>query len=87
MLEKISNNGKYFYINNMFCGFDEINNFPIKIGKTVIHTGNNISSDFSLNPNYLYEKNNNDFFIYTNNDEIQIYKGREGAYLWNLLAK
>lgn len=87
ILENISNNGKYFYINNMFCGFDEIKNFPIKIGKTVIHTGNNISSDFSLNPNYLYEKNNNDFFIYTNNDEIQIYKGREGAYLWNLLAK
>lgn len=87
ILDYIDNRGKFFYMNGMFAGFDKISNIPIRSGKTIINTGNSLSSDYSLNPNIINERDNNDYFIFTNNDEILIYKGREGAYVWNLLEK
>ena len=55
----------------------------VKNGKTIINTGNNFFKDVSIN----HHKKNKDYYIYTNNDEILIYKGREGEYVWNLLEK
>lgn len=86
-IENIDNEGKYFYMNGMFAGFDSIENVPIRAGKTIINTGTKFASDVSINPNLVNEKNNKDYYIYTNNDKVFIYKGREGAYVWNLLEK
>ena len=86
-IENIDNEGKYFYMNGMFAGFDSIENVPIRAGRTIINTGTKFASDVSINPNLVNEKNNKDYYIYTNNDKVFIYKGREGAYVWNLLEK
>ena len=85
IIENIDNMEKCFYMNGMFAGFDNIQNIPVKTGKTIINTGNNLTSDYSLNENFLNSKKNEDFFIYASADEIYIYKGRDGAYIWNLL--
>lgn len=87
IIDRIDDDGRSFYMNGMFAGFDCIQHVPVKSGRTIINTGNNLTSDISVNPNIINEKSNKDFFIYTNNDEILIYKGREGAFVWNLLEK
>lgn len=83
IIKDISNENGYFYMNGMFAGFDKIDNIPVMKGKTIIHVGTNFKKDVDINP----RKRNKDYYIYTNNDEILVYQGREGEYVWNLLEK
>lgn len=84
-IEYINILGRCFYMNGMFAGFDTIQDIPIKMGKTVINTGTYLSSDISLNSELLYSKKNKDLFVFASKEELLIYKGRKGAYIWNLL--
>lgn len=83
IIKDISNENGYFYMNGMFAGFDNIDNIPVTKGKTIIHTGTNFTADAAITP----RKKNKDYYIYTNNDEVLVYQGREGEYVWNLLEK
>lgn len=87
IIDRIDDAGRFFYMNGMLAGFDSIQHIPVRAGKTIIHTGTYLTSDVSLNPDNLTDTDNRDFFIYTNNDTVLIYKGREGAFVWNLLEK
>ncbi|MBQ8680189.1 MAG: hypothetical protein IJ530_10565 [Treponema sp.] len=87
LLSDISIKGKAFYKDGMFIGWDSIGNFPIPAEKTIINTGTMATSDINNNPNNYYSNKNDDLFVFVNNDEVKIFRGREGAYVWNLLEK
>lgn len=87
ILNNISYSGKAFYKDGMFIGWNTIDNFPIPANKLIINTGSMLISNIAENPNIYYSNNNNDLFIYVNNNEIKTFIGREGAYVWNLLEK
>lgn len=86
-IDFILNDGKSYYMNGMFAGFGNISDIPVKTGKTIIFSGTKYASNISVNPESLKQKDNSDYFIYTNNNEVLIYKGREGEFVWNLLEK
>ena len=71
----------------MFAGWDLIDNFPVPAENSLINTGTMLISDLNSNPNNFYSNKNADLFIFVNNNEIKIFRGREGAYVWNLLEK
>lgn len=87
ILTDISAKGKAFYKNGMFIGWDSIDNFPIAADKSIINTGTMAISDINDNPDNYYSKKNDDLFVFVNNNEIKIFRGREGTYVWNLLEK
>lgn len=87
LLNDISIGGKAFYKNGMFAGWNLIDNFPIPAENSLINTGTMLISDLNSNPNNFYSNKNDDLFIFVNNNEIKIFRGREGAYVWNLLEK
>lgn len=87
LLNDICIEGKAFYKNGMFVGWDLIDNFPIPAENSLINTGTMFMSDLNNNPNNFYSSKNDDLFIFVNNYEIKIFRGREGAYVWNLLEK
>lgn len=76
-----------FYLNDMYAGSNKLESFPIKPGKITIFTGDAYSSNITRNPNRNSKDNVNDIYIYTKNNKTQIFKGREGEYVWNLLEK
>lgn len=76
-----------YYLNDMYAGSYKLENIPIKPGKVIIYTGDVYASNITRNPNRNSKDNINDVYIYSNNDKIQIFKGREGEYVWNLLEK
>lgn len=88
VIQKIEADKRGFYLNNMFLGWNSLDGVPVKTGKIIINTGSYFSSDSiqnSIMDSALYK--NNDFYIYTTNSETQIFTGREGEYVWNLLEK
>ena len=87
LLNSISFRGKAFYKGGMFIGWDSIDNFPIPAEKTIINTGTTMISDINNNPDNYYSNKNADLFVFVNNNELKIFRGREGAYVWNLLEK
>lgn len=87
LLTGISEKGKAFYKDSMFIGWDSIDNFPVPAEKTVINIGTLTTSDIGTDSNNYYSRDNDDLFIFVNNNELKIFKGREGAYVWNLLGK
>lgn len=87
LLNSIPFRGKAFYKGGMFIGWDSIDNFPIPAEKTIINTGTTMISDINNNPDNYYSNKNADLFVFVNNNELKIFRGREGAYVWNLLEK
>lgn len=76
-----------YYLNDMYAGSNKLENIPIKPGKITIYTGDTYASNITRNPNRNSKDNINDVYIYTKDNKIQIFKGREGEYVWNLLEK
>lgn len=76
-----------YYLNDMYAGSNKLENIPVKTGKITIYTGDSYASNITRNPNRNSKDNINDVYIFTENNKIQIFKGREGEYVWNLLEK
>lgn len=87
VIPSISQKDSSYYFNDMYAGTKKIENIPVKSGKIIIYTGDIYTSDITKNPNRNSKNSNNDIYIYSENDKIQIFKGREGEYVWNLLEK
>lgn len=87
LLNNISASGKAFYKDGMFIGWNLLDNFPIPAEKTIINSGTAMTSDINNNPKNYYSNKNDDLFVFADSDGIKIFRGREGAYVWNLLEK
>lgn len=87
VLRNITYSGKGFYKDGMFVGWDSLDGFPVPASKLIINTGSLMESDISVNPDINYSRKNHDLYVYVNNDEMKIFHGREGAFVWNLLEK
>lgn len=87
VLDDVVFSGKGFYKNGMFIGWDRLEGYPIPAERQIINTGTMMESDVSLNPNNDFSRDNHDLYVYVNNDELEVFRGREGAFVWNLLEK
>jgi hypothetical protein len=71
--------GKGFFANNMYIGFNILDNFIVGRGLHVIDTGTRFRVDD-------IERSANTFYILSDN-QCTVFKGREGRQIWNLLNK
>nr|MBP3282880.1 hypothetical protein [Treponema sp.] len=77
-IEKIEEPNRAFYINGMFIGRDRLANIPIPKKNLKIKTGTYMEAD---------KDDEKSLFIYMEQNRIEIFKGRNGEFVWNLLEK
>lgn len=87
ILDNVVFYGKGFYKNGMFIGWNKLDGYPIPAARQIINTGTMMESDISSNQNNNFSRSNQDLYVYVNNDELEVFRGREGAFIWNLLEK
>lgn len=77
-IEKIEEPNRAFYINGMFAGKNTLENIPIPKENIKIKTGTFMEAD---------KDDEKSLFIYMEKNRIEIFKGRKGEFVWNLLEK
>lgn len=78
LFEKIEAPNRGLYIGGMFAGKNDLDNIPLPKQNLRIKTGSFMKSD---------EDDNKSLFIYIEKNRTEIFKGRQGEYVWNLLEK
>ena len=71
--------GRSFFVNNMFAGWDTLENFILPHGLHIIFTGNQYQIEYT-------EKQVNAFYIMLENKSA-VYTDMAGRRIWNLLEK
>ncbi len=79
---ELVSDGKCFFVNDMFVGWDTLENFALAKGLHVIYTG----TPYRLDNKNDKSRSENSYYIFLDNHTM-IFNGREGRRIWNLLAK
>ncbi len=84
--------GQGLYINNMFIGWDKLENFILPRGKHIIYTGTYFDEDSSAvikDRNKVVDVNGSlyrSFFLYLD-ERNWLFRGKDGERVWNLMEK